>query len=741
MSFKKTDFPETADMKRRMIYSALYCVIIFFICAIVSIPYLSARQETVFSGPASAGSVFLDKGIYAVQVAYTSGNYAYISIRPQDADDGIRCGLIYLLPERQSETCRLYVDKNGITANWTANHAYADSDLHLHKVRFLYLPLTTAVYVILRNAFPFLCVLAIAWVSFYLIKCSRADRYLMIGLFLLTVLLCLPLFGNGVILGHDNRFHMHRIVEIGRHGMKPGNMPLRLFSGWFNDYGYPLGVFYGNVLLWIPSVLYRFGLPMWKCLRFLLIAVIAANVTVSYLCFHAITGDRRTGFFGSTLYSCSVWFLTGVYTRCAVGEISATVFLPVIALALCSYMRDLPRKGTILLIAGYTGLVQTHVLTTVTTTVFVACFCLAEHKIFLRGKTLKYLVCAACSALLLNAGFLVPFLDYMKRYDLVGQHYNPDGIQKYGIALSQLFSWDYNVHGLPGFDGQPAWEQMAQTPGVALLLSVCIVPVALSVAKERRNRGTVLVLSLLAAVSVFMTTRYFPWDAMMKYIPPLYAVLGKNIQFQSRYHLLSSVLLTLLAALSCGSLMRAGRKRTCTFVMCALSVVALGQAIHFQTAFMRADRNVSLFDASNFDGYMDNLYVRMGASVSNVKDATVYPSGDAVQTENIARDQQHFALDVENTSQTEGWLDFPVWNYAGYVAESGDGQKLSVSDGAELRVRVAIPPGFRDRLVLRFSEPWYWRVAEAVSMLALCLYVYMCAGLRNCLASKSVDLQ
>lgn len=62
--------------------------------------------------------------------------------------------------------------------------------------------------------------------------------------------------------------------------------------------------------------------------------------------------------------------------------------------------------------AGYTGLIQTHVLTTMLTVTFSILFCLLTFRNIRRLDRLKAVFGAAGITVLLNAGFIVPFADY-----------------------------------------------------------------------------------------------------------------------------------------------------------------------------------------------------------------------------------------------------------------------------------------------------------------------------------------
>ena len=74
----------------------------------------------------------------------------------------------------------------------------------------------------------------------------------------------------------------------------------------------------------------------------------------------------------------------------------------------------------------------------------------------------------------------------------------------------------------------------------------------------------------------------------------------------------------------------------------------------------------------------------------------------------------------------------PLFLYKGYQADSGAGERLDCVYGSNNVIRVLIPPGFHDEVSVRFVSPVYWRISEAVSILAwLAIIVYFSIIIRR----------
>ena len=90
----------------------------------------------------------------------------------------------------------------------------------------------------------------------------------------------------------------------------------------------------------------------------------------------------------------------------------------------------------------------------------------------------------------------------------------------------------------------------------------------------------------------------------------------------------------------------------------------------------------------------------------------------------VEKGDLNYDITVNNPGSETGWLEVPVFAYKGFVALSDEG-KLDISYGKSSRIRVAVPPDYSGKVRIRFEEPFYWRIAEAVSLLAwLGLFAY-----------------
>lgn len=124
------------------------------------------------------------------------------------------------------------------------------------------------------------------------------------------------MFTNAQSLGHDLAFHMGRIVGLAE-GIRLGQLPVKIQQGWCNGYGYPTSVFYGDLLLYIPAVLYLLKIPIVYAYKTYVLLINAGTILISYYCYKRISKDKYIALGGAALYCLSMNRVSNVVLRAA----------------------------------------------------------------------------------------------------------------------------------------------------------------------------------------------------------------------------------------------------------------------------------------------------------------------------------------------------------------------------------------------------------------------------------------
>lgn len=245
----------------------------------------------------------------------------------------------------------------------------------------------------------------------------RKDKYfcILLGAFSL-VILCILLSFN--FKGHDYPYHIQRIGSIAEElrykGL--GAFPIRIYSTNEFGYGYASPLFYGDIFLYPAAILALMGLNEIYCFRLMLVAIYFFCFFNMYYCAKKISKDTHTAVMSSVLYTFSAYFALDVLTRSAIGESFAFVFMPLACYGFyCVIINpEMPKNHRLFLVFGMSGLILSHLISTVLITISMAIFLIVFYKKWIHNpKILMDFVALALLTACICAYFIFPLLEQM----------------------------------------------------------------------------------------------------------------------------------------------------------------------------------------------------------------------------------------------------------------------------------------------------------------------------------------
>ncbi|MCD8379985.1 MAG: YfhO family protein [Lachnospiraceae bacterium] len=562
---------------------------------------------------------------------------------------------------------------------------------------------------------------------------SVKQIYLFFGLLTLGIMVSYPLLTNETLLGDDIYYHLYRIEGI-KEGLLCGQFPVRINPVFYNGYGYATSVFYGELLLYFPALLRIIGFKLTTCYN---VFVIAVNILIcfgTWYCFSRMIKDTGAAAAATFLYVMAPYRLLDLYVRAAVGEYCAMIFLPFVIYGLFRvYTEDPARREYkwcyLPLVIGLSGIIQTHVLTGEMTAILIlaACGLLAFYTF--RKKRFLALVKSVCLTILLNLWFLLPFVDYYLTQNVkITAVTSTDLIQDTGILLPQLlgvFSIYSRVH-LKASSG--IQDEMMLYLGLALVLGMILCGVMiLAVGKEERSRrrqaGIVL---LMACLSSWMATVYFPWDRICtmfyRYSEQITNLIS-SLQFTWRFLAPATALAAAATGLGLALLhKKEGALPFAAAALCLCMLTGIGGMYDMYQMFNEA----TLIELNDVDGLntATNLgggeYTIAGSSYEAATEIFEPRAYDGVSVEAYEKQGTNITLTV-TAADTDGYVLLPLYLYKGYHAESADGlitdSCLVTGEGNVMQLN--IPAGYSGTVSISYQGFWYWKAADFVSVLTI----------------------
>lgn len=575
-------------------------------------------------------------------------------------------------------------------------------------------------------------------------KARAAKNETLLVLAALCLVACLPFTAGIEYVGWDFQFHVERIVQVAAE-LKNGQFPVRMMTGMLNGYGYANSLYYCDIFLYLPALLYNCMVPLGVCYNIYGAVVTVCTCALTYYSLRKVCSSPRTACVGTAVYLLSGYRLVNVFMRSAVGEYTAMAFLPLVAVHIYQLYtkEELTWRDWGPLAMGMAGLVQCHILTFELVCLVLAVFAVVFGRQTFRKKRLAALLKAAGAAIGLCAWFLVPFVQSMMTQNVQVNNTYAGNFQENGASLLYLLNpfpmsalWSLERDQLQNgalivyssiFDG------MHGTLGAPLLAGLVLALYMLLRCKEWDDGKQAAPLRVLLGVSgvlMVISLRQFPWNALFTCFENtvIHKILGAA-QFPWRYLSIVTALLSICTVLALEKLChwKKDKAKTAHLVLLATCILYAGSFF----VYFAATPEQLTYTASN----ADSLLVGSGEYM--------LPNGPAV---NYARPQTDSAdlqikyydnssgvaqATLENTGTQAAELELPIFDYGNYVVTDNEGTEWPTQTSDSSLLEVSVPAGFTGSITVRYREPVLWRIMEAVSGLTLAALVLGCCAQRR----------
>lgn len=552
---------------------------------------------------------------------------------------------------------------------------------------------------------------------------------------------CLPYMAANIPQIHDIQFHLQRIEGIAE-AIRDGQFPQRI-NTMFAGNGNITPLMYPQIWLIPGGLLVYSGTTVYYAFRACCVLLTFMTAYVGYLGGKELFGPKG-GVLFTFLWVFNPFRMNEIMVRGALGEAFALAFLPLLAAGIWYLVYRDTQKGIYLTVCGATGIISSHVLTTM----LAAGFCLLlivvrllTHPIsFLKDrKRLSAILLAVIWVLLLNIWFFVPFLHFQNAGLEISSEFTK--VESTGIYIWQAFM-DPGPYGYV-INSDTAAKEMSYSIGNALLFGSLAMFVSSFTAErltEHDRKICVLLLSLEAA-TLFLSTSCFPWSYIFDHFDIVKSTLG-NIQFPWRFLAYSALFGCFICVMEARIVPEKWRQ---LFLMLVISLTLASSSRVASEYFENPDYVSSKWDSINYANLDYNLKeftedVRQYNAMQRTLESADGPHvGDGLLLQDYHVEGRNYYLTfdsvtnqtvLENINQGDDSLaareiDIPVSYFGLYHAYLEDGTeiKTSLSDYYQY-TRIAIPNGISEGKVrLIYEDPLSFRVSYWTSLASAVLFL------------------
>lgn len=575
-------------------------------------------------------------------------------------------------------------------------------------------------------------------------KVSKKQQVVFWTLTVGVIVAYFPYLTDYFFIGADSLFHWSRIAYLKNTLLQGAVFPVRMQSTWLYDHGYAASLFYGDLFLYIPAVLQIIGFSIMAAYKMFVFLILAAGAWIAYFSFQKCVKDEYAALFGSMIYLLIPYHMLNIYNRGALGECLSMVFLPLICCGMyLLYTEDVScenyKKYKWYVVWGMSGVLESHLISTEMTAVFMVLFCVLGWKKTFRRQTFLQLFQATGIVLLINMWFWLPLLYMMKCDVYLLEALQQAEVQSRGVLFAGLFQWLPNM----GSAQTGMWhcEPVQVGAGVYLLLLFYV----LWRFRTKKGNRVCDILAVLSVLTVVMSTRYLPWNAITK-VPGIGYIVS-SLQFPSRWMVLATLFAAFFGSFFFLEVSRKGGMLVKTAVGIA-AVVMIFSAVYYGNSIAFEKSSTYLYDDENMGtaGVGNGEYLLAGTSALDYYYHKPVAE-DGLLWSRYNRNGTEIMVYLDNTTDGMRYIEMPLIGYRGYGihTESADTELPFITEerGTHGDLRIAVPAGYKGNIQIVYDGFMIFHIAEAVSLISLtvilCIYFIRKSVKRNFKLVKYAD--
>ncbi len=503
------------------------------------------------------------------------------------------------------------------------------------------------------------------------------NRKEIIFLSIFSVLMCSVLFLPYTVRCHDTYFHIERIKSI-LTGIENGDWFPKIYPYYYDGFGYSTSLFYSDFFLYIPVVLCLIGIDVLLSYKIYNALLVFATVFSSYFCACRLMKNKQAAIITSLIYSASSYFAVDIFIRGALGETQAFVFLPFCLLGMYNSVYGDKNDRTALII-GFSGLVLSHNLSLLLTSILFAIFLIINiTKLIKEPSRILNLFKSSITVIFITGFFLFPMVEQLLSEQFFSSFHakiwNPG---KAAIRVRNLFI------------GANLTENPVFTPSLGLTMLIVLIVCLTELLKKRKDDLNKFSLNMLlgALGCIFASTSIFPWYQLDPYL--------NIIQFPSRLF----IFVTLFLSFSFGVWWTENIKidnlklQNCIIVLIALISISQFSYTTYKGLKIAADEGRIITDTENFVLWDENyLHANNNRKLWAERDKYINTAtgvkGPVKST--LTRDYYNRYIMYQD-NYTDNSLEISAVYYLGYKAideDSGEELKVQPSENGWLEVEI-----------------------------------------------------
>ncbi len=543
---------------------------------------------------------------------------------------------------------------------------------------------------------------------------NKKLKFILFSVIISLIVMAPYLIQNTLNLEHDTFFHLSRIEGYAQ-SIKQFDFFPKIYPYKNAGYGYGSSLFYSDIFLLLPAILYNLGCSITVCYKVVLFICSLFSSYTMCLLIDKLTEEKYAPYLAGSLYCFSTYRLTDIYVRGALGEVMAFMFLPLVLIGIYSFINEIDKDTKLYLILGFSGLVLTHNITFLLGCFLFLSFIIAYHKQCLRKERLLLLAQIILITLGITSFFIFPMIEQMIDHQMIVHYYGTSS----DLASTALVAWQffYNdlIFGLAGNNN----FQTNMVVNVGWFILIAPIFDWLSNKKENPQDHFISTSLFVGLFFMFLCSNILPW----KYLTFL-----SVIQFPFRFMTIALVLLVIPASI--GLTRFFSKYRTTTFTISMILILAnfawMIQPVFTRTFVMSDNQPYSdITSGMIIDPYYSASYMRVelaGGDYLPLYSIDYRALAPCVRTTNqqivtCLVEQKYDSISFE-VNETSSVLLLPITYYKGYQAYNSQ-SKINTSLNKETGLVQIQQEHLSGSITLKYTGTLIQKISMGISFLTL----------------------
>jgi hypothetical protein len=536
---------------------------------------------------------------------------------------------------------------------------------------------------------------------------------------LISLISLIPFFSMNLSFCNEARIHIARIVSV-KQIISEGVFPPFISYKHMCGFGYALNIFYGALTTYIPIIISYITKSEIIALKvYTLLVVALSGFTMFNFVKYIVKDDKKSSLIAliaAIIYILAPYKLANIYSRNAVGEYTAFIFIPMVFQGLYSLLNSKKDGKEYYIAIGAIGLILSHTITTIYVAVFSVIYIIINFKKIKNLNVWKKIFINILIILSITAFYTVPLLEHKLYgdyciYDNAEMGATGENVQATTVGLKEWLSSEFSNN------------EINLSLGIIMIWGLLLTCVTYKKSKDKEEYTT---FGLLAIIALFMSSKLFPWFAMPRFLNIIqfawrlsgffiffasYICAVNIVQFSSRIKDKHNVLAI-----------------TCIVLSCIFTVISTMN--YWDTLNMKEETDFEnqIKNASKIGPYSINREYLPIKSLENLKyiqdreDKTYVVSGEAIIL-NENKEKLHDVMDV--TEVKDATLELPYIYYHGYtVAINGKKVDVHESDKGFIEININEPGKIEVAYTGTITEKCGMIISLVSAIICVCIYLF-----------------